>query len=66
MHDSLGRCATQDIVQRHNELFDTGFFQLVPQSLRGEIAAIDITDDKGKVIVEQGRRITARSPCSPR
>ena len=29
MHDSLGRCATQDIVQRHNELFDTGFFQLV-------------------------------------
>lgn len=34
--------------------------ELVPQRLRGEIAAIDITDDKGKVIVEQGRRITAR------
>ncbi|MFK3974866.1 DNA-directed RNA polymerase subunit beta, partial [Pseudomonas sp. NPDC087358] len=34
--------------------------ELVPQRLRGEIAVIDILDDKGKVIVEQGRRITAR------
>ena len=34
--------------------------ELVPQRLRGEIATFDITDGKGKVIVEQGRRITAR------
>src|SRR5476649_1859101 len=34
--------------------------ELVPQRLRGEIAVLDIQDDKGKVIVEQGRRITAR------
>ena len=34
--------------------------ELVPSRLRGEIAAFDIKDEKGKVIVEQGRRITAR------
>lgn len=34
--------------------------ELVPQRLRGEVAVLDIQDDKGKVIVEQGRRITAR------
>ena len=34
--------------------------ELVAQRLRGEIAAFDIKDEKGKVIVEQGRRITAR------
>ncbi|WP_185267452.1 DNA-directed RNA polymerase subunit beta [Halopseudomonas xiamenensis] len=34
--------------------------ELVPQRLRGEIATFDITDGKGKVIVEKGRRITAR------
>lgn len=34
--------------------------ELVPQRLRGEIATFDITDGSGKVIVEQGRRITAR------
>ncbi|WP_193075556.1 DNA-directed RNA polymerase subunit beta [Pseudomonas sp. FME51] len=34
--------------------------ELVPQRLRGEIATIDITDGKGKVIVETGRRVTAR------
>ena len=34
--------------------------ELVPQRLRGEIATFDITDSKGKVIVEQGRRITTR------
>jgi len=34
--------------------------ELVPQRLRGEIAAFEIRDGKGKVIVEQGRRITAR------
>ena len=49
--------------------FDTNVFhvrgenlalELVPQRLRGEIASFDITDGNGKVIVEQGRRITAR------
>ena len=34
--------------------------ELVPQRLRGEIATFDIADDKGKVLVEKGRRITAR------
>ncbi|WP_462379966.1 DNA-directed RNA polymerase subunit beta [Pseudomonas sp. Marseille-QA0892] len=34
--------------------------ELVAQRLRGEIAAFDIKDETGKVIVEQGRRITAR------
>ena len=28
--------------------------------MRGEIASFDIKDQKGKVIVEEGRRITAR------
>jgi DNA-directed RNA polymerase subunit beta len=34
--------------------------ELVPERLRGEIAAFDIKDKKGKVVVEQGRRITVR------
>ncbi|MCJ8170905.1 DNA-directed RNA polymerase subunit beta [Atopomonas sediminilitoris] len=34
--------------------------ELVPSRLRGEIAGFDINDEKGKLIVEQGRRITAR------
>ena len=34
--------------------------ELVPQRLRGEIASFDIKDDKDKVIVEEGRRITSR------
>lgn len=34
--------------------------ELAAHRLRGEIAAFDIKDEKGKVIVEQGRRITAR------
>jgi DNA-directed RNA polymerase subunit beta len=34
--------------------------ELVPHRLRGEIATFDIKDNKGKVIVEKGRRITAR------
>ncbi len=33
---------------------------LVPERLRGEIAAFDIVDPNGNVIVERGRRITAR------
>lgn len=34
--------------------------ELVPQRLRGELAAIEIKDNKGKVIVEGNRRISAR------
>ncbi|MBN1684472.1 MAG: DNA-directed RNA polymerase subunit beta [Gammaproteobacteria bacterium] len=33
---------------------------LIPQRLRGQVAAFDIKDKKGKVLVEQGRRITLR------
>ncbi len=39
---------------------ETLALELVPQRLRGEIATFDIKDQSGKVIVEQGRRITAR------
>ena len=49
--------------------FDTSVFHLKkdlisldldPERLRGEIAAFDIVDKKGEVIVEKGRRVTAR------
>ncbi|MFL0796046.1 MAG: DNA-directed RNA polymerase subunit beta [Cellvibrionaceae bacterium] len=49
--------------------FDTSTFhfngeqvslELVPSRLRGDIASFDIKDGKGKVLVEEGRRITAR------
>jgi DNA-directed RNA polymerase subunit beta len=33
---------------------------LVAERLRGEVAAFDIQDEKGNVIVERGRRVTAR------
>ena len=33
---------------------------LIPERLRGEVASIDIKGKKGEVIVEEGRRITAR------
>ncbi|SDZ07880.1 DNA-directed RNA polymerase subunit beta [Nitrosomonas sp. Nm58] len=35
-------------------------FDLVPERLRGEVASFDITDDKGKVIVQKDKRITAK------
>ncbi len=34
--------------------------ELVPSRLRGETMSFDICDSKGKVIVEEGRRVTAR------
>ena len=34
--------------------------ELIPDRLRGEVAAFDIRDDKGKIIVEAGRRVTGR------
>jgi len=43
------------------EITDHGVrFELIPERLRGEIAAFDIKDKKGKTVVEAGRRITAR------
>ncbi|MEH6469189.1 MAG: DNA-directed RNA polymerase subunit beta, partial [Porticoccus sp.] len=39
---------------------DTCTLDLVPSRLRGDIAAFDIKGKGGKVIVEDGRRITAR------
>ncbi len=43
-------------------LIENGLYklELIPERLRGETAAFDIKDDKGTVIVEQGRRVTAR------
>ena len=35
-------------------------FELIPERLRGEVAAFDVKDRRGKVLVEAGRRITAR------
>ena len=35
-------------------------FEVIPSRLRGETATFDIKDNKGKTIVEAGRRITAR------
>ncbi len=52
-----------------SSFFDTNTFfikdeevaiELVPERLRGDVATFDIVDDKGTVIVELGRRITAR------
>jgi len=34
--------------------------ELIPERLRGETASFDLKDPKGKVIVEESRRITAR------
>ena len=39
---------------------DKVFMQLVPERLRGETAKFDIKTDDGEIIVEKGRRITAR------
>ena len=42
-------------------LTDKGLmFELIPERLRGETATFDIKDKKGKLVVESGRRITAR------
>lgn len=39
---------------------DNYVLDLMPERIRGEIALNDITDKKGKVIIEQGRRISMR------
>ena len=35
-------------------------FELIPERLRGETVSFDVKDKKGKLVVESGRRITAR------
>src|SRR3954464_4043329 len=35
-------------------------FDVVPSRLRGDVATFDIKDNKGNIIIEEGRRITAR------
>ena len=39
---------------------DNCSLELIPSRLRGDVASFDIKDGKGKVIVEDGRRITPR------
>ncbi|SDK81662.1 DNA-directed RNA polymerase subunit beta [Microbulbifer yueqingensis] len=39
---------------------DNCSLELIPSRLRGDVASFDIKDGKGKVIVEEGRRITPR------
>lgn len=39
---------------------DTVILDLIPERLRGEIAGFDICDKSGNVLIEQGRRISAR------
>ncbi|WLQ13788.1 DNA-directed RNA polymerase subunit beta [Hahella aquimaris] len=47
-----------------NSLFEVEggeyFLDLVPSRLRGDIAIFEIKDDEGNLIVEEGRRVTAR------
>ncbi|GAB2903275.1 DNA-directed RNA polymerase subunit beta [Microbulbifer echini] len=39
---------------------DSVSLELIPSRLRGDVASFDIKDGQGKVIVEEGRRITPR------
>ncbi len=41
-------------------LKDGAKLQLIPERLRGEATSFDIVDKKGEVIVESGKRVTAR------
>jgi len=41
-------------------LGDEYHLELVPSRLRGEIATFDIKDQEGNILVEEGRRVTAR------
>lgn len=65
----LLRALSYDTQEILDIFFDTNEFKiskkgialsLIPDRLRGETATFDIKDKKGKVIVEQERRITAR------
>jgi len=55
--DILGMFFETTSFERQGDAF---VMDLEPKRLRGEIAAFDIKGKGGKVIVEQGRRITAR------
>ncbi|MCX7121509.1 MAG: DNA-directed RNA polymerase subunit beta, partial [Gammaproteobacteria bacterium] len=63
------RALGYDSEQILNLFYETNLFHfvkdkitldLVPHRLRGELAAMDILDEKGEVIVESNRRISAR------
>ena len=45
---------------KHTVSEERSTLELVPSRLRGDIASFDIKDQDGEVIVEEGRRITAR------
>ncbi|UZE95839.1 DNA-directed RNA polymerase subunit beta [Alkalimarinus alittae] len=45
---------------KHKVTEEVCTLELVPSRLRGDIASFDIKDNEGNVIVEEGRRITAR------
>lgn len=57
---------TQDILDMFYEVNeierkdDQFVLKLIPERMRGEVASFEITDKKGAVLVEQGRRITSR------
>lgn len=48
------------VVHLHADAEDTVTLEVTPERLRGELAFAEIKDGKGKVIVEQGRRISPR------
>ncbi len=58
--------SNQEILQRFFETVQVNFtsegleIDLVPDRLRGETVLFDIKGEKGKVIVESGRRVTAK------
>jgi DNA-directed RNA polymerase subunit beta len=56
-HEMLGMFYDTNVFEMDKE--GTLTLELVPERMRGEVAAFDIEVD-GKVIVEEGRRITAR------
>ena len=49
-----------DVNRFHRDSEGKYRYELVPARLRGDIASFDIKGKGGKVVVEQGRRITAR------
>lgn len=55
--DILGQFYDTNVYHIKGETFS---WETVPARMRGEIAAFDVKDSKGNVVVEQGRRITAR------
>jgi len=52
--------AFYDVNRFHRDSEGNYSYELVPARLRGDIASFDIKGKDGKVVVEQGRRVTAR------